>query len=304
MAKLKSVVCLFVIYLIVSYQPVFASTLEDLNRLISSHTNLKSRITLVESLSKEPFEEVVPALLPLLAEYKLKRLPPTRGDEWRYNHAPQDNIIFTALSTIWQLQLKEKHTRKTTILLSLLKSSQNQNEISLLIEALDKEQWDGCAEKPLVDFSANKQQNNFIRLQALFAVMRNISLQKYFDQTFSIIKSLSLSEQVFAVNDLSRIIYFDKQKLTPKQQSKVINYAFPLLETLKEKNMPEKYSLAKSLGLIVNNTFSPDIKLSKYKIKTTFKNGSWAKSIAPNYWDDTVDNALKWYAIHKNEYKE
>lgn len=94
----------------------------------------------------------------------------------------------------------------------------------------------------------------------------------------------------------------DSSRFTEEGRKKYVRQCFEYLEQEDDHQSGSGYFLASHLGVFLHippirrglGNFAPDQKLPKYQGPEGLKGGG--------YYQDTVDNAMKWWAEHKGEY--
>lgn len=156
----------------------------------------------------------------------------------------------------------------------------------------------------LSEIAKDKREGNFLRRMIVPILYEHGDPNKYLDLALELTskeKSPLAIAEAFRFATPSR----NSTKLTAENRAKYLNYGFSLLEEVNDKKSGHGYFIAMHLGAVAGvkpiikgeSPFKPNQKLARY-------DQSKGGSMAPFYFQDTVDNALNWWSQNKHKYVE
>lgn len=269
----------------------------------------KERDKLVELSEKEPFETIIPILLPLLVDCQPNYGINYEGSKpWNMDRLSSEDRTYVMADSVWIYQMKPRDDfSKANVLLALLRKTSRREEKGILISALQHEQWTPDAEKDLADIANNTNEPCEFRQEAVEALLYHCEVNLYVPIAIEIIRAHDEKGQLRCASFSSICEAVYQQITTPQgyrpstlnetNKYALISEGFEILTELPKENLQIGAGAAFRLGnmLGIKDEFNPDRSAKKYQDRGPFQG-----ALREEFFADTVKNALAWYSTNGN----
>lgn len=275
--------------------------------LATPGTSGERRDRLVTELSGRSFSEV--GIHALHAMCKREDGPyyayhPKSGKPWLEANCPKDEKIRCAAGAIWNAVIERAEAGSLSEQLAALSLGPGtESERMCCLNALYHQHYSEKAKVSLERLAGDKTQPREIAVRAAMILLKKEDADTYLPTLLEacdgIEKPMARSEQFrFATEDL----HIEKS-LTAANDKSFLNYGFNLLNEIDDGVSGNGYFLAMHLGNFIGITpvrpsqgpFAPDQRLPEYR-------GEGENGYRSRLFQDTVDNAVKWWRENRQHY--
>ncbi len=254
------------------------------------------RTALVERSKKEPFAEIAPVLLKVLADNQpFYGINPEGETPWNNDRLTARGRIYLMASVVWQHHMTPKDDLgKAKVVLALLQKSSRQTERAILIGAIMNHQWCPDAETVLLGLAKNNEEDLGIRTSSVSTLLSRCDINTYMPLAVEIVlthkKGLDRCQAFnFTMNKGNRLF-----SLSDENRRRVLVAGFDIITELPDKDLQTGYFVARRLGFILKkeDEFAPNQKARKYQGE---------HGLTDEFFIDTVKNAIKWHTNNKKD---
>lgn len=251
------------------------------------------RNDLVERSKNEPFNVIAPIVLQAIAKYQpFYGMNPRGQTPWNdYAKNPRDAIYLMA-QAVWQHHISTKEdASKADVILSLLKKSSNDREKLYLVAAIKNYQWCPDAEPALRELCLDDKQHLVVRTRSAEALLHRGDLNVHMPLAIEIV--LARKKGLDRCQAFSNIMNFGFRRKTLNERNKraLLSTGFQIIEELPESELQTGYFVAGHLAQFLERPggFTPNRNAEEYRGPNGLK---------PEFFIDTVKNAIAWHAEH------
>lgn len=262
----------------------------------------EERDALVEKTLKEPFEVVIPLLYRVLARLRAEKdkdfpiaYNPWGEIPWHDEHACPAAKTEFMVGHVWSALMKpENDPAKARFLISLLDKETDEEKIVSLLVNIDYHQWIPEAEDAVHGLAADPARSPHVRFCAAHALLMHLDLNANVPLALEVIRAHKAGlnrEQYFPwLFNFGNRLY----TLTDPNRRAVLRAGFAILVEASHRPPSGGYFVARFLGFLLKppREFAPDQTDEKYK---------GAHGLKDTFFEDTVCNALAWWATHKDD---
>jgi hypothetical protein len=265
-----------------------ASTAADVAELVKVETTSGRRDALVDALSRAPFGEVAPAVLPLMRAHATPTEPGMGARPWMHDGHSVRARIWYALGAIWQAQISgAPDAAKAAVLLSMLGTTGHPWDERELIRAIGHH-WTAACEGPLAALLRRRSEPVEVRIAAARELLARVSIDRYVPDAVALVRELAPAERSAAYRDLAKLGHAVRSARADRVAA-LVDLGFELLAAAE--NPDDGYFLARTLGFLLDapGEFAPDARDPQYQ---------GAHGLTPEFFAQTVRNARAWRAAH------